>query len=140
MADELKNKMSLLVSEFQKRNSHRVVNRSYEDIHSLDELDLNAGVVTFIFQDEGDYETTFTQKAHNAKQKILLIARVHLDESACGEDVEDEEFKLIEEIKSFIRATDLPNEIYGLNIVHVKTSSQMETPLAWVIADLEITD
>jgi len=141
MADELKVKMDLLVSEFEKRNSHRVVNRSYEDVHSIESSeDLSAGVITFIFQNESDYETTFTQKAYNGKQKILMIARVYLEQDACGQDIEDEEFKIIEEIKTFIRATDLPNELGDLKVTQTQTSSQMEAPLAWVIADLEMTD
>ena len=137
---DLKNILNALVDTFSSQFPLREVDRNYEDIHSEHELNLEAGVFSFVFKRERDYVDHLHQRASDATQEVLCIARQLLEENATGIDAEDAEITMIEQMKSFVRSNNLPTEIQSIKLISSQGSAQTELPLAWVIFELEIIE
>jgi len=136
---DINDRMDLMVSIFAGLFPDRSADRNYVDIHSADMDDLGCGTFSFMFKAESGYRNELHRKADTSTQKFIVIARRYLEQQCDGEDVEQEELSMIEEMKAFIRS-GLPSELYNLSLVEAISSAQAQTPLAWVVFELEITD
>jgi|GEM_PF-2361789 len=137
---DLKSRMNLLVSTFETLFPNYAVSRSYEDLSSVEDDYLAAGIFTFLLDSEGDYDNTLYERAANSSQRIVCIARAQFNDYVSGVDIENTEIDMLESIKTFINSPSLPADLQNINLLSARLSGQQENPLAWVITELEITD
>lgn len=112
----------------------RVVTRSFVDLQDRTRTELAAGVYTIMSAREEGYANYVGREAMDAQQKIFLIGQFQLAEDASGEQIEDAEFTLVEEIKAFVRT--VPPELCALEMVAFDQSMQIERPFGWVVIEL----
>lgn len=138
---KLKQRLKAIVSTFQSQHPHRFADRSFDDIYNKSEDALRAGVFSFTLNTESDFANTLTKRATNSAVKLLLMARKQFEDSEItGEQIEDEELRLRDELIDFIRNGGLSPDVGTLRIVDIKYSSQADNPLAWILAELELEE
>jgi hypothetical protein len=112
----------------------RIVTRSLPDNqgHSLDAL--RAGVYTVISAGIGGYNDHAGTPRRVGEHVILVIGQWQLAESATGQEIEDAEFVMMEELKEFMTTYDPP--VGGkLKLDSVQQSGQLYRPLAEIRAE-----
>jgi hypothetical protein len=127
--------MNLIVSSFAAANPARVVTREYKDRNLLSAPDLAAGTYAVLSRGERGYENLPQRKAMDGTQDILVAGQFQLAETATGTDIEDAEFTMVEEWKTFVRA--LPAGMCRLEMIRWAQSQQIEHPNGWVAISLE---
>lgn len=135
MSSELTDRMDLIVSSFAAAWPLRKVTREYKDRGLLPAADLAAGTYAVMSRGESGYANLPSRKAMDGTQEILVAGQIQVAESATGKDIEDAEFAMVEEWKSFVRA--LPAGMCRLEMTRFAQSAQMEHPYGWVTIELE---
>ena len=115
----------------------RVVTRSWKDFDGHAQADLEAGIYTLISQAERDYANYYGREAQLGLQTILISGVFVLSESATGEQIEDAEFEMVEELKAVAQVRSKPEIIGALQLVGFQQSGQLEAPYGWILARFE---
>lgn len=116
----------------------RVVTRDLRDFADRAKADVAKGVFTLVSKGEGGYRNYNGREAMDGKHRILLVAQIVLAETASPSAVEDAEFAMVEEVKTFLRA--LPAELCSLVMKGFQQSGQLDAPYGWVAIELEINE
>jgi hypothetical protein len=132
---ELSDRMNLIVSSFAAAYPARVVTRKYIDRNLLSDVDLTAGTYAVLSRGERGFANLPQRAAMDGTQDILVAGQFRLAETATGEDIDDAEFAMVEEWKSFVRA--LPPGMCRLEMIRWAQSTQIEHPNGWVAISLE---
>lgn len=132
---ELSDRMDAIVAAFAAANPTRKVTREYKDRNLLPAADLAAGTYAVMSRGERGFENLPQRKAMDGTQDILVAGQFQVAESATGKDIEDAEFAMVEEWKTFVRA--LPAGMCRLEMTRFAQSAQMEHPYGWVTIELE---
>ncbi len=117
--------------------STRVVTRSWLDIDQRNQSDLRNGVYTVMSQAERDYANYRGREGELGTHTILVSAQFLLAENATGEQVEDAEFAMLDELKLVAKSASKPALIGALELVGIQQSGQLEAPYGWVLARFE---
>lgn len=112
----------------------RKVRRSFVDFAQLPEGDLRAGVYTLVSKGEHDFTSVSGYIAMDGTHDIVLLGQLVLQEKAAGEEIEEAEFTMIEEVKAFCR--NLPAALCSLQPTSFGQSQQMTRPYGWIGCDL----
>jgi hypothetical protein len=127
--------MDLIRSSFAAARPARVVTREYKDRNLLSAADLAAGTYAIMSRGEGGYANLPERKAMDGTHRILVAGQFQLAETATGKAIEDAEFVMVEEWKTFVRA--LPAGMCRLEMIRWDQSAQIEHPYGWVAIALE---
>lgn len=131
---ELGTKFEQLRAALQAALPGRVVTRSYQTDPA--DSDLLTGMFTILAQGEGGFNNLPGREAMYGRQDLAILAQLKVAEGDAGQDIEEAEFEMIEELKGFVRA--LPAGIDSLEIKSYKQSGQIEHPYGWVLFELEM--
>lgn len=124
--------LNAVKSQLQSVAPARVVTREWLRHEDRREADLARGLFTIMASIEKDYANqVMGREAQLGKQTLFIVAQIRLAEGATGEQVEDAEFVLIDDLKALAQST-LPAPIGELHLLSVQNSSQLETPFGWV--------
>ena len=126
--------MNAIKSQLQAAAPSRVVTREWLAHDDRDEADLKKGLFTIMASVENDYATYLGRHAQLGKQRVFIVGQILLPEHATGEQVEDAEFGLIDDLKAFAQSS-LSTPIDGLYLLSVQNSSQLERPWGWVSSE-----
>lgn len=114
----------------------RVVTRDFKDFAQRRKADLQAGVVTVIAQGEKGYANYLGRAAQLGTVGAILIGQLQVAEQDPPHAVEDAEFVLAEEIKTF--CINPGGALGGLVMTSFRQSGQMDHPFGWIAVELEI--
>lgn len=131
----LSQRMSSLRDALQTACPSRIVTRSFADFADRESEHLAAGIYTVMSQGEGEYQNLNGRAARDGVQRIVLSQQIELTEQDSGEDIEEAEFAMIEEVKAFMRA--LPASLCCLEMTGFQQSGQLDRPYGWVLVNLE---
>ncbi|MBF0383626.1 MAG: hypothetical protein HQL69_21605 [Magnetococcales bacterium] len=129
---------NLLQTTLQTQLPNRIITRDFKQLQVHKDPDLTKGIYTIICSSESDYQNALGREAQGGRLQILLLAQLKAGPKATGSQVEDAEFTVIQEIKTFLRSP-LPNQLGNLSLKSVQQSGQLEAPYGWVAANLELT-
>lgn len=115
----------------------RVVTRSWKDFDGHLQADLEAGIYTLVSQAERDYANYYGREAQLGTQTILISGVFVLPEDATGEQIEDGEFEMVEELQAVAQERAKPAIIGALQLMGFQQSGQLEAPYGWVLARFE---
>lgn len=135
---ELSDRMALIRTQLAAAFPLRVVTRDLLDFSARDYTDLEKGIYTLIGQGEGGYQNYSTREGMDGRQRILLVGQMQLGEDALPSAIEDAEFAMVDEIKSFLRAR--PALLAQLYMTGFRQSQQIDAPYGWVSIDLEFLE
>lgn len=133
---ELSVRMNLLKTHFASLVPNRVVTRKFVDFADRDHDELKAGVFTLLSRGESDYANYVGREADLGRQEVMILGQVVLDD-ADGEQVEDAEFALLEDVKALARSA-LPDGISGVLFTGFKQSGQLDGDYGWIVCQLTI--
>ena len=132
--------MTNLRDTLQQLYPQRVVTRSYMDFARRSQEELTQGVYTLVSFDFNHFNNDQTGAARKAgRHAIKLLAQFKLDEPCTGEQIEDAEFVILQEVETFISAIAKPGNPYHgyLRLLKAQQSAQIDSPYGWVAFDLE---
>lgn len=113
----------------------RYVTRKFRDFSLRSQAELDAGIYTLVSRGEFGYQNLGGRRAMDGGQTMRLIGQFQLAEDAGGDEIEDEEFVMVAEVKAFLQA--LPAAICQLEAKGFRQSEQLDHPYGWVAFDLE---
>lgn len=105
----------------------RQVTRTMLDFARRRPEDLQAGVWTVLADGQGEIRQA------EEYVRVLLVGQIQVPERAAGEDLEEMELRMIDEIKALRRAASV-----RVDILDISQSRQLEAPYGWVAARLRI--
>lgn len=106
----------------------RIVTRTLEDFSDRKKTDLQAGIYTLVHRGQGEITD------EDEYLKVLLVGQMELGEKATGEQIEEAELIMSEEVKRFARyATGA-----RVRIKSWQQSMQLERPNGWISAEIEV--
>ena len=132
---ELGDRMNLIKTTLATALPARIFTRDMMDFAGRKNSDLQAGIYTLVSNGESGYQNLLSRKAMDGSQKILLIGQIEMSEDSNPSALEDAEFVMVDEIKTFLRA--LPPALCQLQMTAFRQSGQIEHPRGWVAIDLE---
>ena len=130
----LSDRMELLQTQLQAALPARIVTRSYQDFAQRHRADLLQGVYTLISQGVQDINSPVNRQLVDGNHGITLVGQILLAETATGEQVEEAELTLWDEISGFLR--NPPDYGLCLDAVSMRQSGQLEAPYGWILVDL----
>jgi len=107
----------------------RIVTREWKDRERYNKAERNTGIHTILYRGEHDHENPYQQYV-----KLLVYGIIRLGIDDKGENIEQAEFSMIEQLKSFTQSGDIGALLHIKNIV---TSHQVEAPEGWYMAECE---
>lgn len=131
---ELGTKFEQLRSALETAQPARIVTRSFNN--DRPDAELRAGVFTILAQGEGGYNNLPGREAMYGTIDLVILGQIMVAEGDAAADLEEAEFTLVEEIKSFVRA--LPVGIDSLMIKRYRQSGQIDHPYGWVAIEMEM--
>ena len=129
-------RMVLISETLAKRYPLRTVTRSLKDFSQRRASDLKCGIYTVVSHGEAGFENLRERAAMDGRHRMLLVGQIQIEEKEEPEAIEDAEFVMIEEIKTFLR--DLPPTLACLEMTGYVQSAQVDAPYGWFQADLEM--
>ncbi len=114
----------------------RLVTRSYKDPAERPDAELEIGVYTVLSRGAKDFDNLPGREAVDGKLRVWILGQFKIEEQAEGVDVEDAEFGMLEEIRSFLQT--LPVGIDSLLLNDYVQSGQIECPYGWILFSLEM--
>ncbi|TKA91817.1 hypothetical protein FAZ79_00490 [Guyparkeria sp. SB14A] len=105
----------------------RVVTRSYQEFARRKHSDLEAGVWTLLCEGQAQIER------YAEHFGAVLVGQIQLGEKATGEEIEEAELAMIDEMRDFCE------RVKGVQVrpVRWKQSMQIDHPYGWVAVDLD---
>lgn len=132
---ELGDRMAAIVAAFAAMFPARKFRRSFLDFGDLPDADLVAGVYTLWSAGEDDLVNVSGYIAKDGHQQVRLTGQLRLEGKPAGEEIEDAEFVMVEEVKAFLRA--LPPSLCAIEMTAWRQSEQIENPYGWIACQLE---
>ena len=139
MASSLTEKMNLVKAQLELVAPTRIVTRSYKDFEQHRNNDLKTGILTVISSGEDGYANSFARHAETSNHPFIIAGQIKLAGNASGEDVENAEFEMVEDVKALVRSA-LPPEISTLELKRFKQSGQLLQPNGWIVCELVIDE
>lgn len=127
---------------------NRLVTRKYDDFANREQSSEMAGGVYQILAGgvrSYDYETSDQQDASSSLRataasrfRFVVIGQQWLGDHADGEAVEAAEFQMVAELEQLADEALELDGLHGLLLKRCDTSTQRETPFAWVVSEWEV--
>lgn len=130
-------RLETIKSALQAAAPSKLVTRSFEDLRESDCDDLSAGVFSIISAGEDGFRSFPHRRVCEGRQEILIIGQKVLGETAAGEDIENAEFSMINDVETMLN-NHLTADIQTLTLKKYVSSRQVERPFAWVVCFLEL--
>jgi len=135
--DNIEQRTDAIIAAAQAHFTSRVVSEDLLQHYSEHPAaDLQKGVIAVVSDAEQDYSDDLGMIATEGTQQLKLICHLQVTEKnpKAPRDVQRAEQKLIEEIKSFVRAG-----VDGMTLVlrRAQQSRQLSYPYGFVVADIE---
>lgn len=139
MPSPLNERMNLVKDTLAQVAPERVVSRNFKDFgqHAIE--DLKKGVLTVISKAETEYANSFHRHAETSKHRLIITGQIALGNNATGEQIEDAEFLMVEDVKALVRSS-LPVDICTLEMKSFRQSGQLDAPNGWVVCELELDE
>jgi hypothetical protein len=112
--------------QFKSQQPNRLVTRSWKDQSKYSNDQLKSGVLTIVFTNE-----TLGADIYNSYFNFMALGRIYCGKDAEGIDVERAELAFIGELKTLVDS----DEAVNITINDIKSSSQMEAPNGWFLAE-----
>ena len=116
----------------------RMVTRAFRDLEALPDEQAERGVFTLIAQGEQDFANYRGREAQLGTLRAIVSGQFKLGEGATGEDIEREEFAMVEELKAVAQLRHWPAPITAFELVEWSQSSQIEAPYGWIVARVNL--
>lgn len=114
----------------------RIVTRKWVPLANVPSEELDVGQFTLCSRGERGYQNFNDRKAMDGTHELALIGRIVLPEASDGQAVEQAEFAMVEQIKTWLR--NLPETLCCLVATGFSQSGQLEAPHGWVLFALEV--
>lgn len=129
-------RLDTLVAELEAGNPERVCTREAYMVNHASREDLRAGIFSVVSARGSEYRSTISDAVSDGYHRVLIIARVQLDREATGAEVEREELAMLQEVKTLLRRSDLPEILTGGELRDWQQSAQQEVPHGFVVMNL----
>lgn len=130
-------KLETIKAALQAAAPTKLVTRSFEDLRESDSDDLTQGIFSIVSASEDGFRSFPHQRVCEGKQELIIVGQQLLNETATGEDVENAEFSMINDIETML-TKHLTADIQFLKLKKYEQSRQVECPFAWVVCFLEL--
>jgi len=136
MSVDLATRLELLVSELESMYPNRRVSTDAYLVNEPKIEELRRGLYSVVSTTGRDYRSTITRAVDTGKHGVMIIGRFELSKHATGSDVQDEELRMLSEIKALLNRSDLPEELTGGELISWSQSAQVEVPAGWIVFQL----
>ena len=106
-------------------------------LQSLSDDAQQRGIYILVSKGESDLKDYAFKSATDGTQVFILTGQKLIPDCADPTELENTEFEMIEEIKGLMN--NLPDGIQGLSMKSFQQSMQLDSPVAWVIVNLELS-
>jgi hypothetical protein len=138
---ELGTRMELIKTLFAVAYPLRIVTRDLLPFDQRKAADLQAGIWTIIGNGERDYANYSGREGMDGRQPLLMVAQFVMPEGTAGSAIEEMEFTLVEEVKTFLRdRLTIDPRLAQLFMLGFRQSQQLDAPYGWVSIDLEFLE
>lgn len=132
---DLGDRMNLIKTSLATALPSRVVTRDFMPFDQRKATDLASGIYTIISRDEGNYPNYNGREGMDGSQGIKIIGQFVMTEDSLPSAIEDAEFVMVDEIKTFLRAR--PAALAQLFMRRFIQSQQLDAPYGWISIELD---
>ena len=131
-------KIQTFIDAFAAAYPERVVVRSYEDIGVRSDAEFKKGVFTAIIKGADRLDDERNRSADTGDLSFIFIGQIKLNEKATGEEIEEAELTLLDEVDDFLDSN--PAGLCAIDLINFTLSQQIERPYGWVAIQMRWSD